>query len=409
MKPERIFELIVWLLIVAGGLVTAYVSFGILSSEASGQLEKYSFSGAIAGALVSWGVLTSVYLQVRGSSRELEQLRDRTVELEHKLIRGAPKPEGFTIEVDERQRIVLARPEEWQPKGGLIFDLELSEQKMKDGDTFVPTFRCFFEPIDPKSSRAAWVDRQLKDLEDAVGFVGSFTTEMVPIGAELAGVKESLKIIVRQFVRIEWKRSPVTGNVERNWSLIHKDEAAGILFGTSPESVSASMSTSVTLTGYALRKGGVCYVGTRQAQANVSQDGKTAVVTVLKEDIAYRNQVEIEWENPEVHGLRSNKLFLGVSRDDKTEEQIGIHAISKPSDELIAQEPNDAEGKTSMSPKSETEEPRLVFQQVVRMRVICYNEPLKRIYTFDFWDDAQDFNESSALFNQVLKSVRFLD
>ena len=156
MKSDKVFDIVIWLLIVAAGLGAAYVCFGVLKSTAQGQFQSYSVGGAIAGALVSWGVLTSVYLQLRGSSNELRELRNRTEELQNKVIRGAPRPLGFEIEVDERQRIVLARPKEWRPKGGTIFFLEqrdaaqADEQKSdkpKSGDVFPASFLCYFEPI----------------------------------------------------------------------------------------------------------------------------------------------------------------------------------------------------------------------------------------------------------------------
>ena len=146
-KVKRVIDIVVWLFISAVGLVTAYVCFGLLSSQASGKFQQYSVGGAIAGAIVSWAVFTSVYLQIRGSSRELQELRDRTNELQNKLIRSAPRPQGFDTEVDERQRIVLARPKERQPKGGTIFELELSDEGMKSGDAFAATFRRYFLPI----------------------------------------------------------------------------------------------------------------------------------------------------------------------------------------------------------------------------------------------------------------------
>ncbi|MHC4176901.1 MAG: hypothetical protein ACYSWU_05310, partial [Planctomycetota bacterium] len=147
MKMGRIFDLIIWVFIAATGLAAAYICFGILNSEASGQFKQYSVGGAIGGALVSWGVLTTVYLQIRGSSGELQKLRDRNDELHHKLIRGAPRPEGFDTEVDERQRIVLARPVGWQPKGGTIFRLQVPRENMEEGDTFASEFQCYFKTI----------------------------------------------------------------------------------------------------------------------------------------------------------------------------------------------------------------------------------------------------------------------
>ena len=131
---ERTFDVVVWTLIAVFGLVTAYVTFGILSSQASTEVQGYSVEGALAGFVVSAGVLTSIYLQVRKSSNEVEALHRRILELQNKLLRGAPRPLAFETEVSERQRIVLARPEKWRPSGGIIFDYQLPLEALKEED-----------------------------------------------------------------------------------------------------------------------------------------------------------------------------------------------------------------------------------------------------------------------------------
>jgi hypothetical protein len=110
MKSDKVFDAVIWILIAALGLVSAYVCFKVLDSSASGQFQQYSVGGAIVGAIISWGILTSMYLQVRKSSGELVDLRRQVADLEKKLLRGAPRPKDFETEVAERQRIVLARP-----------------------------------------------------------------------------------------------------------------------------------------------------------------------------------------------------------------------------------------------------------------------------------------------------------
>jgi hypothetical protein len=85
---ERTFDVVVWTLIAVFGLVTAYVTFGILSSQASTEVQGYSVEGALAGFVVSAGVLTSIYLQVRKSSNEVEALHRRILV----LVSGAKCP-----------------------------------------------------------------------------------------------------------------------------------------------------------------------------------------------------------------------------------------------------------------------------------------------------------------------------
>lgn len=147
MHRSDIFDLGIWFAIAIVGLVAAYVTFGVLQSTASGTSHGIVVGGAIAGAIVSWGVLTSVFLQVRTSSGELEMLRRKIEELQQKVIRGAPRPPGFDTNVSERHRIVLANPREWEPRGGTIFDLSEPDELHRSGDPFPAVFNCYSYPF----------------------------------------------------------------------------------------------------------------------------------------------------------------------------------------------------------------------------------------------------------------------
>ena len=46
--------------------------------------------------------------------------------------------------------------------------------------------------------------------------------------------------------------------------------------------------------------------------------------------------------------------------------------------------------------------------RVTHALVITYHEQLGKVYYFDFWAAPDDFVQSSAKFNQILNSVRFL-
>lgn len=158
MERDKLIDLVAVAAIALIGLLTAYVCFGVLQSEATGEYQQYSVGGAIAGALASVGLLSTIYLRIRASSGELHQLSqtyqgklakltEHNQELQQKLIRGAPRPPGFEIEVSERQRIVLARPKDWRPRGGIIFEYELPEAEARGGDEFRARFRCSYSMI----------------------------------------------------------------------------------------------------------------------------------------------------------------------------------------------------------------------------------------------------------------------
>lgn len=223
MLKGRVMDLIVLLVIAMVGLFIAYVTFGILNSQAEAEIQQYSVSGAIAGALVSVSLLASVYLQLRKSSGELEELREKNKELEHKLIRGAPHPQQFVIEVDERQRIVLARPAEWKPFGGVIFDfwrppegLPRLKEKLTSPIPMPPElsqrypvrFNATFIPIPSGVSEDKYYERYLESVKSNP-WIGEMTAEYVHLGGE-GGKTRSLKLIGQTFTSLMIGQDPIT-------------------------------------------------------------------------------------------------------------------------------------------------------------------------------------------------------
>jgi hypothetical protein len=426
---ERFFDLAVWLLIATVGLVAAYVCFGILSSTAEGKYDTYSVGGAIAGALVSWGVLTSVYLQLRGSSNELEDLKERNEQLQSKLIRGAPRPGGFETEVDERQRIVLARPKVWRPKGGTIFELELPSDTSERRDTFPARFHCFCVPIDKGDgiTKESFYERELKELQQASEgpspYVHSYSSEKVRVGGELSAV-ECLKVIVTQFVQVEIGRSPDTGKSERNWRPITRDEFVGRLYGSVPSTLTIGKVDDLRIYSWGVRASAACYVNEQKRDWR-PVDG-SLLVSLRPEDVKAEATLELTFENSEAGGIRSNTVVIpviprtvtelaldqpvpesstqGTKGSETTEAQVPAttDAATAQTDALVD---TSTDTSTAITPPAK----EVTYQLVSRMRVVCYHEPLETIYYFDFLDDVKDFVESSAVFNQVLASTRFLD
>lgn len=233
-----IVDLIVLVVIALISLVIAYVTFGILESQAQAEIQKYSISGALVGAVVVINLLTSTYLQLRKSSGELEALRARNEELQQKVIRGAPHPMGYEIEVSERQRIVLARPKDWKLHGGTIFDFELPEKQIAKGDIFPARFMCLYEMIageskpahksyeniDEKSKRARkFYENIIDEAITTNKFVESYTSEYVHLGGESCNI-ESLKIIAHEYGKTRMIKNNILGRIEPEFLQISKDE-----------------------------------------------------------------------------------------------------------------------------------------------------------------------------------------
>jgi hypothetical protein len=304
-------DLIAVAVIVLLGLFTAYVTFGILQSQASTEVQKYSLGGAIAGALVAMSMFFSAYRQIRKSSGEVEKLRDRIQELQQKVIRGAPCPPGFDTEVDERQRVVLAKPVNWEPRGGTIFDFQVPRTKENAADVFLARFLAMYGPVDPNTNADNFY-QQAKQAFYVPG-VESCVSEFINIGGEPNSIK-SLKVIAELFARITISTNSVTGKEETFLNVIPKEE-----FET--ETAKGNLATTAT----------------------------------------------------------------GLPTDQNHHEQAQPASVAP-------------------APSHE----RVEFKRVWQMQVICLNKDLKKVFIFNFFDDERDFTESSAQFNQVLASVRFL-
>jgi hypothetical protein len=223
MDKGKLFDLIAVVVIALVGLLCAYITFGVLQSQADTKVQGYSLGGAIAGAIVTMSVLASVYGQFRKSSGETEDLRSRNKELEQKLIRGAPRPDDFDTHVDERQRVVLAIPQVWQPRGGLIFDFELPPSAIPPDDLVPARFWLQYSMITRQTeSPDVFYDKYRESIKEAEQ-VESYTTEFVLLGGEVHSGVRSLKIIAHEYAEA-WKQTdPLTGSVSYDWNTISKD------------------------------------------------------------------------------------------------------------------------------------------------------------------------------------------
>jgi hypothetical protein len=223
MEKGKLFDLVAVILIAGTGLATAYVTFGLLQSQASAEGQGYSVGGAIAGALITMSLLASVYAQFRKSSTELDELRNRNEELQHKLIRRAPRPPGFDTEVDERQRIVLAAPRNWAPRGGVIFDFDLAQTEMKQDDLVPARFWLSYSLVTTITDPAEMFYENYRDSVGSATQVATHTSEYIYVGGE-QGAAKSLKIIAHEYALATKHIDPLTGSVSYSWNAVPKDD-----------------------------------------------------------------------------------------------------------------------------------------------------------------------------------------
>jgi hypothetical protein len=104
-------------------IVVAVITFGSFQSSANVVVQDLSFSGAIAGFIGTFLVLFSVYSNIydKASQNKLGEYREIIDRLRLKIIKGAPCPDGFEIEMDEKHKFVFAHPSTWKPQQGMLY------------------------------------------------------------------------------------------------------------------------------------------------------------------------------------------------------------------------------------------------------------------------------------------------
>ncbi len=139
------FALIAVTVIVALSAFIGYLFFSILNSSAEASLQNAKLSGAFAGFFITASLLSTLTFQFykQITADQITKYRDQIQELQTKLVKGAPCPEGYTIEVDEKRKIVFSRPEEWLPKLGILYQfVEKNPLGM-----FAANFNVFFQGL----------------------------------------------------------------------------------------------------------------------------------------------------------------------------------------------------------------------------------------------------------------------
>lgn len=138
------FALVCAVVVFAVSLGVAYVLFGILESSATANLREWKLGGAFAGfaftALLLSSTLFQAYKEMR-RDKEADYLK-QIAELQSKLVRGAPSPAGFVVDVDERNKLVFARPVDWRPRAGVLYQYI---SPPVSGDSLPANFNVTFE------------------------------------------------------------------------------------------------------------------------------------------------------------------------------------------------------------------------------------------------------------------------
>ena len=363
---NKAFDATVIVVLALAALAVAYVCFEVLDSQADGESYGFVLQGAIAAWVVSFTLFTSVYLQFRKSDDK--DLYERIEELQQKLIRGAPHPSGFETEVAERERIVLARPHEWKHGAGIVFYFQLPPDEGQDLYELTPEFRCTYAPISEdlgptrlrfrnvlksrnnkataQDPRTRFYKSYLQTLEKRKrqSVYESYSCEYVHVGEDSRPVP-SLKVITHEYAAITARRpDPLTGS--------KRTPKWSKVTKEQYESLSKARNEKADVPAPSEAAGARARGGGGSGAAGVAADGSN-----------------------------------GHTRTTAVE------------DEIVRPEVDTADPTTDLPPRG---------GRVLHVMIICYHADLKKVIYFEFWDKPDTFVESSAKFNQIMDSVRFL-
>lgn len=230
-SDEKILNLAIVVVIATVSLAVAWVCFAVLDSHAEGGFQAYTLGGALAGFVVTASLLWSIYEGLRRSDRRLETLRRKNRELEQKLIRGVPHPEGYVVEVDEKERLVIARPETWARNGGTLYAFVKTPGDAGDEcprDPFPARLTISYEEADPETDGGprSYYERLQKwgrAMADD-GLMISPIFEHAFVGEAPDGIL-SLKVAYAQWTIATWDRDPRLGRWTHNYRIITTADA----------------------------------------------------------------------------------------------------------------------------------------------------------------------------------------
>ena len=375
-------DLVPWICIFLGGLIAAVVCFTILDSTAETE-RGIPLTGGIVGALVAWSALANLYLQLRRSNRTWESLQNLNEQLQTKLIRSSPRPVGYEREIDERNGLVLARPETWEPRGGLLFSF--SAPKSSATDVFSAELQVTQFPMaSDRMSEDFYTDirRFVTQLVDDLG--GVQVEETIFVGGGDRPSVRSAKFTVQTYAEVRMLRASVPGEVPHTWNYISRNR------------VHELVSPFIEL---ALAKAGISSPGAQYLEqfARIRRDAKLTMDAVID---AWR---------VDPHGGLAATVDDVISRVlSSNREQLPWLPRDTPHDPTGGRQ-DAAAGVHDLTDEGEGDREESNVVPVTRMFVATHYPNLHRAFLFDFVDNVGDFPASTALFNDVIGSVRFLE
>ena len=297
-----------------------------------------------------------------------------------KLLRAVPLRDGFDVQTDERQRLVLTKPCDWAPLGGDIFQFKA---KPSSGDIYPARFSVYFEPItkDTPPMEEYYGERQ-RNIQARIAPV-PYRAEYIHLGGDPDPIR-SLKIVVPAYGRVR-SVTDITGK----------------------ESVETEYVGRRDFDAYV-----VSVVDKAVADLSAPASGWEALglVAGIRSEIA--PAAADAFERGELRNVQELRSFVREQFTKRLKESVGgdfpqdaPDDTQEPVDDTAAAEA--VQGATGIATPAAPEE-RVEVQPIGIILVVCYNRSLHRVFSFEFSDNAGDYVTSSVSFDHILRSVRFL-
>ncbi len=210
-------------------LGVAVVTFGVLDSTGSSDNGITSIGGAIVGFALAFGGLSTLFRSLeRANHDDRTRILEREVaELSQKLLRGAPRPPGYSVELLEHHRLVLARPTGFESKGGVILDIQepdgVDEKRPTQVLDAIPA-RLFVNYI--PGPRSMTPDDYYRDYVERTKDNHVFDVmgiERTIIGSD-PGTCDALRVTTRRRARVTLRVDPISGRLNRSMDVLPRHE-----------------------------------------------------------------------------------------------------------------------------------------------------------------------------------------
>lgn len=386
-------NLIIIALVSAG---VSYLCFGILESTADGTSGNTAVSGAIAGFLVTAVLLYRIFQGMNSdiSLEIIENQRREIKELQNQVIRGAPYPEDFTPEISDREKIVIARPKNWQQQGGYIFNFEENiDEDAAEVDPFPAYFRSWFNVL--TEAQASDLEAYFENITKEVSRESlSFTHEVISIGGD-SGAHKAQKMISTYWIRVGFEEK-LGGKKERVFEQrFMPDEFVGDVADYDRQ-VKRSDRITVRVSGSGFKEDTTAFCKGEMLETSLNSEG-LLIIVIPKYLHENENYLTLTLR----HSTMIGDYNLYVQIDDYPLAGDGLYSEEEQTATLDSVFEPEGENR-SLTPPREVR-----YLQTQRILVVCRSSR-DRVMFFDYEDNIEDILRSTKLFNSMMDSIRFL-